>query len=284
MEGPGSSSELVFAERSQLGRVFGDKRDRGAEVSYAWGDPKNLAAKVTLGAFNGMNDAIQGKGNDANPQKDLVLRADFTWAKFHRFGAYTLSGITDQADKGALVAKTFATAANNPSAAAILDEKDATSNLGLYYQFQNADWLFNGELITGKLGRRFPTVGAAGAASRQHLDQKFMGYYLTGQRTWGKHSVALRYDALNYNSGSDWYTTYNPYTESAPGVTTGRDYTPEFTEISLGYTYAFTPEKVKAANIKVNYIARSKNFLAPRAGQTGEQGGDSLVIAYQVSF
>jgi len=24
---------------------------------------------------------------------------------------------------------------------------------------------------------------------------------------------------MNFNSGDQWYTTYNPYTESAPGVT-----------------------------------------------------------------
>jgi hypothetical protein len=29
---------------------------------------------------------------------------------------------------------------------------------------------------------------------------------------------------------------------------------------------------------------RSKNFLLPIAGQTGEQGGDSLVVAFQVGF
>jgi len=55
----------------------------------------------------------------------------------------------------------------------------------------------------------------------------------------------------------------------------------------LGYTYAFKPESVKAANIKVNYILRSKNFLVPRSAptvQTGEQGGDSLVVAFQVAF
>jgi len=65
------------------------------------------------------------------------------------------------------------------------------------------------------------------------------------------------------------------------------DYTPEFTEITLGYTYAFKPDSVKAANIKVNYVMRSKNFLVPRATptiQTGEQGGDSLVVAFQIAF
>jgi len=34
----------------------------------------------------------------------------------------------------------------------------------------------------------------------------------------------------------------------------------------------------------VNYIHRSKNFLQPGVGQTGEQGGDSVVLALQVGF
>ncbi|MFN8010937.1 MAG: porin [Holophagaceae bacterium] len=285
MEGLTSSGEILFAERAQLARQFGDKRDRGAALSYGSGDPKEFAWKGTVALFNGMGDAVSGKGNDANAQKDLVLRADFTLAKNHKFGAYTLQGATDQADKGALAAKTFAGAAGAvPSAASILDAKDKTTNLGAYYAFQNDVWYFAGEVMTGQLGRRYPSVGAAGAASRQHLDQKFMGTWLTGGYTTGSHTFLLRYDTANYNQGDDWYTAYNPYTQSAPGVSTGTDYTPKFTEITAGYLYAFKPEKIKAANLKVNYIARSKNFLKPRAGQTGEQGGDTLLVALQVAF
>jgi hypothetical protein len=64
------------------------------------------------------------------------------------------------------------------------------------------------------------------------------------------------------------------------------DYTPKYTEMTLGYLYAFKPETFKAANIKVNYIHRSKNLLAPftAVGQTGEQGGDNVVVAFQVAF
>ncbi len=285
LEGLTSSGEILFAERAQLARQFGDKRDRGAAFSYSTGDPKDFAFKGTVALFNGMNDAIAGKGNDTNAQKDLVLRADVTLNRVHRFGAYTLQGGTDQADKGALAAKTFAGAAGSvPSAASVLDAKDRTTNLGAYYVFQNDVWTFSGEVMTGQLGRRYPSVGAAGAASRQHLDQKFMGAWLTGGYTTGHHTFLLRYDMANYNQGGDWYTAYNPYIQSAPGVSTGTDYTPKFTEITAGYLYAFKPEKIKAANLKVNYIARSKNFLRPRAGQTGEQGGDTLLVALQVAF
>lgn len=284
-EGTMSSSELTFAERAQLARQFGDKRDRGAALGYGAGDPKEFAWRATVALFNGMNDAIAGKGSDTNAQKDLALRLDFTAAKNHRFGAYTLQGATDQADKGALAAKTFAGAAGSvPSTASILDAKDKTTNLGAYYVYQDDAWMFSGEVMTGQLGRRYASVGAAGAASRQHLDQKYFGAWLTGAYTTGSHTFALRYDTANYNQGDDWYTAYNPYTQSAVGVSTGNDYTPKFTEITAGYTYAFKPEKVKAANLKVNYIARSKNFLKPRAGQTGEQGGDTLLVAFQIAF
>jgi len=284
-EGLTSSGEILFAERAQLARQFGDKRDRGAAFSYSSGDPKDFAFKGTVALFNGMGDAISGKGNDANAQKDVVLRADMTLNRFHKFGAYTLQGTTDQADKGALAAKTFAGAAGSlPSAASVLDAKDKTANLGAYYVFQNDVWTFAAEVMTGQLGRRYASVGAAGAASRQHLDQKYMGTWLTGGYTTGGHTFLLRYDTTNYNQGKDWYTAFDPYTQSAVGVSTGTDYSPKFTEITAGYLYAFKPEKIKAANLKVNYIARSKNFLRPRTGQTGEQGGNTLVVALQVAF
>lgn len=284
-EGLTSSGEILFAERAQLARQFGDKRDRGAAFSYSTGDPKDFAFKGTVAFFNGLNDAVAGKGNDTNAQKDFVARLDFTYARTHRFGLYTLQGGTDQADKGALAAKTFSGAAGTvPSAASILDAKDKTANLGAYYVFQNDVWFGSAEVMTGQLGRRYASVGAAGAASRQHLDQKFMGFWITGGYTTGHHTLLLRYDTANYNSGDDWYTAFNPYTQSAPGVSTGTDYTPKFTELSAGYLYAFKPEKVKAANLKINFINRSKNFLRPRSGQTGEQGGNTLVVALQVAF
>jgi hypothetical protein len=54
--------------------------------------------------------------------------------------------------------------------------------------------------------------------------------------------------------------------------------------MTVGYTYAWVPEKVKAANFKVNYIARKKNFLKPLGTETGEQGGNTLVAALLVAF
>jgi hypothetical protein len=281
MEGNISSTELLFAERSQLGRAFGDKRDRGAVLSYAFGDPKEFGAKFSVGAVNGMTDSpAKGKVGDANAQKDLIARLDMNVGKEHKFGVYTLQGSTDQKDTTGI-----SIAANPgglwPTQQDIYDNKDKTSNLGAFYEFQNESWIANAEYITGLLGRRAATLGVGNTPKREHLDQKFTGYYVTAGYKMGAHTILARYDMLNYNSGDQWYTATSPYI--TPGVT---DYSPKFTEITVGYTYAFKPEKVKAANIKVNYINRSKNFLKPNAAalQTKEQGGDTLMVGLQVAF
>ncbi len=283
-EGLTSSGEIFFAERAQLARQFGDKRDRGLALGYGFGDPKEFGGKFTVALFNGLNDSVSGKGNDTNAQKDFVARFDLNYGKAMKFGLYTLQGATDQTDKATLVAKTFAgDAAALPTAAQVLDNKDKTTNMGAFYVYQDSTWLLSAEVMTGLLGRRFASVGTSGAAVRQHLDQKYLGYWLTAGYTMGNHTFLVRYDTANYNSGNNWYTGFNPYKESATGPL-GADYSPKYTEISAGYLYAFKPEKLKAANIKINYINRSKNFLQPRTGQTGEQGGDTLVAAFQVAF
>ena len=101
---------------------------------------------------------------------------------------------------------------------------------------------------------------------------------MTGAYTLGQHTFLARYDHMNYNQGDDWYTATNPY------KTATADYSPEYSEVTLGYLYAWKPEKVKSANFKLNYIMRSENFLKPVSGQTGEQGGNTLVAALQVAF
>lgn len=282
-EGLTSSASLILAERSQLARRLGDKRDRGVILSYAFGG-EAFGTKVSAGVFNGMNDATAGKTNDVNAQKDFSLRVDFNAGKTQKFGVWAFQGGTDQADKGSLTALTFS-GPNAPTSAEVLDEKDRAFQAGAYYAYDHNGWHFDGEVATGKLGRLAPSLGqAAGAAKREALDQKFLGYYATAAYTTGAHTFALRYDTMDYNQGGDWTTAYDPYTESAPGVSRGGDYTPKYTEVTAGYTYAFNPKVIKAANLKVNYIHRSKNFLAPGAGQTGEQGGDSAVLAFQIAF
>ncbi len=278
------SGDLMFAERSQLARVFGDKRDRGALAAYQFGDPKEgFGAKVTVGIFDGMSDLTNGKANDTNAQKDFIARVDFNQGSNHKFGAYTLRGSTDQSDKvGALLARTWS-GATAPTAASILANKDKTTNLGAFYAFDNGQWHFDAEYLTGLLGRRFASVtnvATTATALREGLDQKFEGYYLTGAYTMGHNRFLLRYDYMNYNSNDTWYTAANPYLVGAA------DYTPKYKETTLGYTYALDPAVVKSANIKVNYILRSKNFLKPltTAGQTSEQGGNTLMAAFQVAF
>jgi len=62
------------------------------------------------------------------------------------------------------------------------------------------------------------------------------------------------------------------------------DYTPKYTETTLGYNYLFNPGKYTTGKLKLDYIMRSKNFFVPRAGQTGEQGGDSFVASLMIGF
>jgi len=276
------SPDLLLIERSQLARMFGDKRDRGVVESYTYGDPKQLQTKASIGVFSGVQDVSAGKTNDANSMKDLMARVEFTWNSFHKFGVYTLQGSTDVADvTGRAIAPS---PAGWPTQAEIYENKDKTSNLGAFYVYQDKTWHFSGEVITGLLGRRFPTLAAtAPVVKREHLDQKFLGYVATAAYTTGKHTFVLRYDFMNFNSGNNWYTAYNPYTNNAAG-SLGVDHTPKYTETTVGYDYAFNPKKFKAAKIALNYISRSKNFMKPRTGQTGEQGGDSLVAAFVVAF
>ncbi len=287
-EGNISSADLQFAERSQLGRRFGDKRDRGAYAGYQFGDAKEgFGVKVTAGVFNGTSDLASGKANDLNAQKDFIARLDFNQGSAHKFGVYTLQGVTDQADKtgsGALLARAFTATgtATAPTAAQVLANKDKTTNMGLFYVYQDAQWHFDAEYITGLLGRRFASVAnIAGNALRDGLDQKYTGYVLTGAYKLGASTFALRYDFLNYNSNNAWYGN-NPYLVTT-GATAG-DYTPKFKETTLGYTYALDPAVVKSANIKLNYILRSKNFLQPFGTETGEQGGNTLLAALQIAF
>ena len=279
LEGAVSSSELLFAERSMLGRVFGDVRERGAVVSWGFGSAGAFGGRFHVGYFNGSaKSAI-----DTNAQKDIAARLEMNFGKDHTFGLYTLQGASNQNSAGQVIAGTFS-GVNPPTAKEVLDNGDKISDMGAFYRFQTKAIHASAEVITGALGRRFPVVGNA-SVGREHLEQNFMGYVATFGYTFGNHSLIARYDNMNYNIGEDWYTDYNPYTHSASGVLrTDGDYTPNFTEITVGYTYAFNPERIRAANIKVNYINRSKNFLRPRAGQTGEQGGDSVVVAFQVSF
>ncbi len=281
-----AAPDLIFVDRAQLSRRIGDGRDRGITAGYLFGD-KAFGGKVIVGAFNGTD-----RSNDGNAQKDFVARVDFNLGTMHRFGLYTLQGETDLAynNRTPLTARTFAGAA--PTAADVLANRDKTSNLGAYYYYDNGPWHFDVEAAKGLLGRRFASLvtGAAVAAQRQHLDQAYLGYFMTGSYKTGNHIFAARWDFMNYNQGDKWYTAWNPYKETAAGVPIAGapDYTPKFHEFTLGYTYAFKPESVRAANIKVNYINRSHNYLAPNTTlgytETGEKGSDSVVVAFQVWF
>lgn len=270
------SPDLIFVDRSQYARRIGDIRDRGIVGAYTFGD-KNLNLKASVGVFNGAN-----RDNDANAQKDFVARLDLT-AGLHKIGFYGLKGSTDVKDTTGLSIVPASLAAwgpDGPTRQQVYDNKDLTSSYGLYYYFTKGPWHVDAEVVTGVLGRRYPTLSAtAPALKREHLDQRFLTYWVSGTYTVDRHIFSARVDLLNCNQGEDYYTATNPYLAIA-----GADYTPKFTEITVGYTHLLNPKLVRQANFKLNYIARSKNILAPRAGQTGEQGGDSLVAAFQVYF
>jgi len=285
----GGGAKLLFYDRSMTARMWAEKRDRGALATYGVGDPHGFAAKINFGVGNGMGDSSATyKANDNNAQKDYSFSVLATYGTDHSFGGWYREGVTDVKDVG-LVAGTFAGAAA-PTATQVLDNKDKTTNLGVYYVYDTAQWNASVEVTTGLLGRRYPSVFVAGtaagtAAGRQHLDQKYQGYTLSGAYKMGRHWFTARYDFLNFNQGDDWYTATNPYTtNTTTGVATGNDYSPKYTEAILGYNFLFTPAKYVDGKIKFDYIHRSKNFLAPRAGQTGEQGGDSLVMSVQIGF
>lgn len=273
--------EILFWDRNQLNRNFGDKRDRGIWASYAYGDAKGFQGKLNVAVSNGTtDDGSGGKNNDGNAQKDFTFRFDGGYGSAHKFGVYYREGVTNLKDSTSLAATIPATwTVSAPTSSQIKDNKDKTTLQGAFYAYNTSQWYFDAEYATGLLGRRYPTLFAAAAApSREYLDQKFAGYCVTGVYKMGQHWLLARYDLMNFNSGDNWYTATNPY------KTTTTDYSPKYTELTAGYNYVFVPTKQSMGKLKLDYIIRSKNFLTPRTGQIGEQGGNSFVASLMVAF
>jgi hypothetical protein len=44
------------------------------------------------------------------------------------------------------------------------------------------------------------------------------------------------------------------------------------------------PGKYSQGQVNLNYVHRSKNLLLPKAGQAGEQGGDTPVAVFEIGF
>ncbi len=287
-----SAREILFFERNQLNRVFGDKRDRGLWASYGYGDAKSFAGKLNLAISNGTTeDGSGGKNNEntltgaGNAQKDWTFRFESTFLSKHKAGFYYREGVSNLKDSTMLSATIPGTwTVGAPSATQIKDTKDKTTLQGVYYAFNSASWQMSAEYGTGLLGRRFPTLFAAAAAPlREHLDQKFTGYAVDAAYKMGAHWFTARYDMMNYNSGDNWYTATNPY-KPTTGPNAGSDFSPKYTEMTVGYNYVFIPTKQSAGKLKLDFVKRSSNFLNPRAGQTGEQGGNSLVASLMVAY
>ncbi|BDU75599.1 OprO/OprP family phosphate-selective porin [Mesoterricola sediminis] len=281
-----ASREILFFDRAQLARQFGERRDRGVWFAYSYGDPKGFKGTFNVAVSNGSSDdGSSGKQSvDANAQKDYTFRYDASYGANHKFGVYHRVGETNMKTAGAVTLPAAWSAAGVTNQA-VLDNRDKTTLTGAFYAFDNAKWHFEAEGATGILGRRYPSLFTTAATPlREHLDQTFLGYQVTGVYKMGAHQFLARYDFMNYNSGDDWYTTYNPYKMANATTGLGYDLTPKYTEVTAGYNYLFNPSKATYGKIKVNYIWRSKNFLLPRTGQTGEQGGDSLVVSFMIAY
>lgn len=278
-EGLASSGSLLFAERGQLTRQFGDIRDRGAVAAYSFGNLRHPAVRISAGVFNG-----SGKAADANPHKDAVARLELRPNATHEVGLYGLLGETDQPDGRERVPLVLA-GDRAPGPPAILENRDRTANLGAYWVIRRGGFEAASEVIGGLLGRRRPTLGTAtGPARREHLDQRFLALQATAAYAHGSHRVALRYDRFDANAGHDHYMAHDPYTGPAEGGRQGADFTPAFKELSASYAYAFDALRPAAAKLQVTYVRRSRNFLLPPPGETGSRGGDSLVALFQVAF
>jgi len=290
-----AARNIIFFDRNQLNRVFGDKRDRGVVGVYSFGDPKGFNTKVNFGISNGStDDGSSGKtAVDANAQKDFFGRLQMAYGSEHQFGAYYREGGTavktsTYAPSTFTITTTAWGTTGIPSVQDIKDNADRTTLLGAYYAYDSSTWHFDAEAATGELGRRFATIptASAGAVGREHLHQKYLGYAITGVYKMGAHWIAARYDMLNYNSGNDWYAGgVNPYMPTT-GANAGGDFSPKYTETTVGYNYLFVPSKYSYGKLKIDFIMRSKNFLSSSAalGQTGAQGGNSLVASLMFGF
>jgi hypothetical protein len=174
---------------------------------------------------------------------------------------------------------------NAPTAAAVRDAADRTRQLGAFYALVQGPLRLELEALGGLLGRRNPTLAASpGPARREHLDQRFLGFAATAASSAGRHTVAVRWDRLIDNWGRRFHTSFDPYRQSAPGVPREADFTPTFTELSLGWSFALDAEKPNTAKLQATYVHRSQGFLLPPPGEIGRRGGDSLVLLFQAEF
>lgn len=278
-----SARDIIFFDRAQMSRLLGERRDRGLWAAYSYGSPEGFKGNLNASISNGTtDDGTSGKNAvDANAQKDYLVRFDGSYTKAHKFGLWYRSGQTNLKSSTTVAATLPASwTAAGVTAQTLLDNRDKTTATGLFYAFDAPQWHFDVEYATGLLGRRYPTLFANTAAAplREHLDQKFQGYVVTGVYKMGAHQIAARYDVFNYNSGDDFYGAVSPY------ATAAGDAAPKYTETTVGYNYLFNPSKYTYGKLKVDYIIRSKNFLAANPGTTGLNGGNSLVASVMVGF
>ncbi len=280
-EGLRSSAALPLVERSQLTRLLGDVRDRGATLALARGPKHGWHGRALAGVFSGA-----GRSADANSSKDVVARLEGQVSTRHSLGAYGLWGSTDQPGAPTGVPLAFAGGAAAPTPGQVLAAADGTRNLGGFYVYEDARWSGEAEVAWARLGRHFASIGSsAGPARREHLEQSFLGLTLTAVRRFGRHSLALRFDRADYNQDARYYTSFDPYLESAPGVPRAGNWRPRFSEWTAGYALSLSKkDKPTAALVRLNYIHRSDNVLLDAAAGPEPRGGDGLVVLLQAAF
>lgn len=257
------ATQLFFYDRSMVARQFSDRWDRGAALTLArpW---KGWQARLTLGVFNG-----SGRAGDQNAQKDGTFRFEVEHPWGFRAALFGLKGRTDARADGVVYPLP---GSGTPSAAEVRAAGDATSTFGGYVVAERSDWHLSLEALGGRLGRRFPTLGAAPVvpALRQHLDQRFSGWVATA--VWRRHkdAWALRWDRMDYNAGRD---AYGP----VPGPV------PVFTELVAGWSRALATEGAwRSVCFKLDAIRRTGPLLWAR--DAAPRTGNSLVAVLQVAF
>jgi hypothetical protein len=99
-----------------------------------------------------------------------------------------------------------------------------------------------------------------------------------------RFTLAVRHDVLDANAGDDWYGERDPYLDPLTARDTNGYAPPRYSETTIGGVLPLTSGTRPSLRTRVDYIHRSSNVVRPRTGQSGPQGGDSMVGSLQAAF